>query len=84
MPACPNCQESIKADWGHCPHCGADLKTSTYSKDDDPLDKLQKRVDKIDEYLTDQAEKGKDDGKDGKDGKDKRKPASKRKTLFGD
>lgn len=82
MPACPNCQESIKEGWSHCPHCGANLKEQTYNKNDDPLDKLTKRVDKMDEYLTEQAEKGTDPNAD-KD-KTKRKPAAKRKTLFGD
>jgi transcription initiation factor IIE alpha subunit len=83
MPACPNCQANVNAKWTHCPECGANLKEKTYSSDDDPIDKLQKRVDKMDEFLTDKFPEDSDDA----DKKNKPKPASKpakRKTLFGD
>jgi len=64
MPACPNCQESVKAGWSHCPHCGADLEKKSFNKDDDPIKKINERVKKVEEHLQKEhdAKKGKKDG----------------------
>src|SRR5262249_13628428 len=29
MPACAACQTPLRADWAHCPHCGAPVATPT-------------------------------------------------------
>lgn len=75
MPACPNCQENVKSTWSNCPHCGADLDKKSFSKDDDPLKKVNDRIGKVESYL--QKEHDKKKGKKVEDDNDQDKP------LFG-
>lgn len=83
MPQCPGCQEAVNAKWSHCPHCGTNLQKRTYSSDDDPLEKLKSKVDKMDEFLTEKFPEDPNAPKDD-DPKPPNKPAKRRKTLFGD
>jgi transcription initiation factor IIE alpha subunit len=86
MPACPNCQANVNKDWSHCPKCGTNLEDGTYSQNDDPVEKLKKKVDKIDEFLTDKfPEEDPNNEPPNEEGKHRKKAAAKkRKTLFGD
>jgi hypothetical protein len=89
MPKCPNCEEFVKAGWSHCPECGSNIKEGHYSTEDDPIEKLTNRVNKMDEFLTDKFKE--DDNAnpdpDPNDPEPRRKKAvakKKRRTLFGD
>jgi hypothetical protein len=88
MPKCPNCATDVNAKWKHCVKCGTNLEDSTYSSDDDPLENLNNKFDRINEFLTDKfPPEDLDNNEPPTDDKNKtrKKPApKKRKTLFGD
>lgn len=76
MKPCLNCQTSCQSEWSHCPNCGANLKLSKFSVNDDPLGKLKARVDKMDKHLTDQIRKEQTSAVT--------PPVTERDTLFGE
>ena len=88
MPQCPSCEEPVKANWTHCPACGANVKDRHYSKDDDPLEKLNAKVDAMDEFLTDkfpeEVENAEEDNANERRNRKKAAAKKKRKTIFGD
>jgi hypothetical protein len=96
MPKCPNCSADVNAKWKHCTKCGANLEDSTYSSEDDPIEDLRGKFDRINDYLTDKfpedLDEGENDGTSPTDNEPKPRPKprkatagkKKRKTLFGD
>jgi len=86
---CPNCQARVSSDWAHCTKCGADLKRRKYSQEDDPIERLNKKFDDINEFLTEKFPEENENAEDEENVDEpqprrKRVAAKKRKTLFGD
>ena len=78
---CPNCRKTIDDDAAYCSKCGANVKRRRYSRDDDPLERIEAVEEKLDRLLAavEDEDDDEEDDDDAEEESDRRKTARKAK-----